>query len=276
MDRLKGRIALITGAAKGLGEADARLFAAEGAEVILTDVDRPNGERVAASIGARARFYPQDVRDEAGWEALIGEIMARYGRLDVLVNNAGVVEMGTPETVREQDYRFIMAVSVDGTVFGCKHAIPAMRKSGGGSIINMASLASIQGEHTVAAYCAAKGAVEAYTRAVAVHCAQNQLNIRCNSVHPSAIDTPMVRSVPEKLAAENLSLGNGSTASPVGEPKDVASLVLYLASDESRFVSGQRFIIDNTMSVTTGFVPGGQSVAEFDAPEGCAGPGGNR
>lgn len=264
MDRLKGKVALITGASKGLGEADARLFAAEGAQVILTDVDVENGERVAADIGERASFMRLDVRDEAEWETAIAAVMERFGRLDILVNNAGVVEMGTPEAVTERDYRFIMAVSVDGTVFGCKHAIPAMRAGGGGSIINMASLASIQGEWQVAAYCAAKGAVEAYTRAVAVYCAQKQLNIRCNSVHPSAIDTPMVRSVPDKMAALSLALEQSSATSPVGEPADIAYLILYLASDESRFVSGQKFVVDNTMSVTAGAVPGGGSVTEFE------------
>lgn len=263
MDRLKGKVALVTGAAKGLGEADARLFAAEGAQVVLTDVDDSSGQRIAGEIGASAAYMRLDVRHEAEWEKVIGAVLERYGRLDVLVNNAGVVEMGTPETVTEKDYRFIMAVSADGTVFGCKHAIPAMAKGGGGSIINMASLASVQGEYQVAAYCAAKGAVEAYTRAVAVHCAQSGLNIRCNSVHPSAMDTPMVRSVPGKLAGQGIALNQASATSPVGEAIDVAQLVLYLASDESRFVSGQKFVIDNTMSVTTGTVPGGAAITEF-------------
>lgn len=265
MGRLDNKVAVITGAAKGLGEADARLFIEEGARVILTDVDVENGERLAAELGPRAEFARLDVRHEAEWEALIARVMADHGRLDILVNNAGVVEMGTPETVTEEDYRFIMAVSADATVFGCKHAIPAMRRSGGGSIVNMASLASVQGESLVAAYCAAKGAVEAYTRAVAVHCAQNRLNIRCNSVHPSTIDTPMVRSVPGKMAARNLSAAvQNSATNPVGSPRDVAYMVLYLASDEARFVSGQAFIIDNTMSVTAGAVPGDGSLMDFE------------
>ena len=159
MGRLTGKVAIITGAAKGLGEADARLFAAEGASVVLTDVDEANGARVAAEIGPSARFLRQDVRDEDGWRDLIAEVVRQHGRLDVLVNNAGVVEAGNIESTSAEDYRFVMAVSADGTFFGCKHAIPAMRASGGGSIINMASIASVQGESLVAAYCAAKGAV---------------------------------------------------------------------------------------------------------------------
>ena len=258
MGRLDGKVAIVTGAAKGLGEADARLFAVEGARVILTDVDEANGARIAHEIGDRARFIRQDVREEAGWADLIAAVLAQFGRLDVLVNNAGVVEAGTIETTSEADYRFVMAVSADGTFFGCKHAIPAMRRGGGGSIVNMASIASIQGEPLVAAYCAAKGAVEALTRAVAVHCAQGRMNIRCNSVHPSGIDTPMVRSMGGKIASAGLATPRQASphgVSPLGTPVDIAQAVLYLASDESRFVNGQRIVVDNSMSVIAGFVP---------------------
>ncbi len=264
MGRLQGKVAIITGAAKGLGEADARLFAAEGARVILTDVDVTRGERVAAEIGAAARFVTQDVRDEAGWADLIATVRADYGRLDVLVNNAGVVEAGTIETTSLEDYRFVMAVSADGTFLGCKHAIPLMRESGGGSIVNMASIASIQGEPLVAAYCAAKGAVEALTRAVAVHCAQGRMNIRCNSVHPSGIDTPMVRSMGGKIVGAGLAPPLDASphgSSPLGVPNDIAQAVLYLASDESRFVNGQRLVVDNAMSVIAGFVPASNGAA---------------
>lgn len=258
MNRLSGKVAIITGASKGLGEADARLFAAEGATVILTDVDVANGERVAREIGSSATFIRQDVREEAGWAALIARVMGDQGRLDVLVNNAGVVEAGTIESTTEADYRFVMGVSVDGTFFGCKHAIPAMRTSGGGSIINMASIASIQGESLVAAYCAAKGAVEALTRSVAVHCAQGGMAIRCNSVHPSGMDTPMVREFGAKvLAARVAPPPNASPhgASPLGAANDIAATVLFLASDESRFINGQKIVVDNSMSVTAGHVP---------------------
>jgi len=267
MNRLNGKVAIITGAAKGLGEADARLFAQEGAQVILTDVDVENGERIALEIGPQAAFVRLDVRREEEWKQLIADVMQRYGRLDILVNNAGVVELNTPETITEEQYRFIMAVSVDGTVFGCKHAIPAMKASGGGSIINMASVASVTGEPIVAAYCAAKGAVESYTRAVAVHCVQNQLKIRCNSVHPGPIDTPMVQSVPGKMAEANIAIPSvegriSSATNPMGQSIDVAHLVLYLASDESRFLSGQGIVIDNTATVTMGAVPGEGSMVE--------------
>jgi 3(or 17)beta-hydroxysteroid dehydrogenase len=258
MGRVGGKVAIVTGAAKGLGEADARLLAAEGARVILTDVDEAGGARVAAEIGAAVRFVRQDVRDEAAWQALIADVMAREGRLDILVNNAGVVEAGNIENTTAEDWRFIMAVSADGTFFGCKHAIAAMKRSGGGSIINMASVASLQGHPSVTAYCAAKGAVEALTRAVAVHCAQAGLAIRCNSIHPAGMDTPMVRSMGSKLAEAGMLPPADAPPAPstrLGTAEDIAQAVLYLASDESRFVNGQKLVVDNSLTVTPGIVP---------------------
>jgi 3(or 17)beta-hydroxysteroid dehydrogenase len=253
--RLAGKIAIITGASKGLGEADARVFVREGARVILTDVDRENGEKLAAELGEMAEFHYHDVRHEAEWEALIGAVVARYGRLDVLVNNAGVVKIGNIETQTEADYRLIMAVSADATFFGCKHAVRVMKLTGGGSIINLASIASLQGESVVAGYCAAKGAVEALTRAVAVHSARSGYNIRCNSVHPSSILTPMVIEVARQsgvtLAPDTEQAG---TLAGLGEPDDIANTVLFLASDESKFINGAAIRVDDAKSVIAGVV----------------------
>ncbi len=266
MSRLAGKVAIVTGAAKGLGEADARLMAREGATVILTDVDEANGARVAAEIGGAARFVRQDVRDEAAWKALIADVMAREGKLNVLVNNAGVVEAGNVENTSAEDWRFIMAVSADGTFFGCKHAIPAMKESGGGSIINMASVASIDGYHGVFAYCAAKGAVESMSRAVAVHCTQHGIPVRCNSIHPGSMDTPMVQNIGGKLAARGMlpevdPNAPAAVTTPLGAAEDIAWAVVYLASDESRFVSGQKLVVDNSLTVTPGVVPHRASTA---------------
>ena len=260
MNRLENKVAIVTGAAKGLGEADARLLAKEGARVVLTDVDVENGERIAHEIGDAARFVKQDVRDEAGWEKLIKQTVDDFGGLNVLVNNAGVVEPGTIESQTAEDYRFVMAVSADGTFFGCKHAVPAMHASkGSGSIINMCSIASVQGEPYVIAYCAAKGAVEALTRGVAVHCAKAKYDIRCNSIHPSGIVTPMVMGLGDKVAKAGMvrleEEGQAASVSKLGEPNDIAHTVVFLASDEAKFINGAQIRVDNAMSVVSGVVP---------------------
>lgn len=257
MGRLDNKVAIITGASKGLGEADARLFAKEGAKVVLTDVDVENGERIAHEIGEAARFVKQDVRDQKGWEVLIKQTVADFGGLNILVNNAGVVEAGDIETQTMEEYEFVMDVSAKATFLGCQTALPAMVKSGSGSIINMASIASVQGEPYVAAYCAAKGAVEALSRSVAVHCTSKKYNIRCNSVHPSGIVTPMVMSMAEKAAKAGILPPDEQAAgmSKLGEPNDIAYTVLFLASDESKFINGAQIRVDNAMSVISGVVP---------------------
>ncbi len=259
LGRLAGKVAIITGAAKGLGEADARMFAREGATVILTDVDALNGNRLAAEIGGNAEFHVHDVRHEAGWITLIDDVVARHGKLDILVNNAGVVEPGTIETQTEAEYRFVMAVSADGAFFGCKHAVRVMKNRGGGSIVNMCSIASVQGEPITLAYSAAKGAVESLTRSVAVHCANNHYNIRCNSVHPAGILTPMVMGFIEKAGAipDLRPASEPPGPSKLGEPDDIAHTVLFLASDESKFINGAAIRVDNAKSIVEGVVPGG-------------------
>ncbi len=256
MGRLQDKVAIITGAAKGLGEADARMFAREGATVILTDMDTENGARVAAEIGEPAEFHEHDVGDEQAWEDLIADVMARHGKLDVLVNNAGVVEPGTIETQTSDEYRFVMQVSADGAFYGCKYAVPAMKESGGGSIINMCSIASVVGEPIVVAYAMAKGAVESLTRSVAVHCANNKYGVRCNSVHPAGILTPMVENIgPKVMGRDDLRpASEGPAPSALGEPDDIAHTVLFLASDESKFINGAAIRVDNAKSVMEGVV----------------------
>lgn len=255
MGRVAGKVAIITGAAKGLGAADARRLALEGATVIVADVDDAAGQALAGEIGKGAKYHHLDVRSESEWMALIADVVARHGGLHILVNNAGVVEFGDPETIQEADYRKILAVSLDGVVFGTKHAIPAMCAGGGGSIINMASIAAIRGESIFAAYCAAKGGIDAYTRATAAHCLRNAIPVRCNSILPSGIDTPMVQSLPEKLIAliGQAPPQDGATAvNRLGVAEDVANLVLFLASDESRFINGQSLSIDDGASIVSG------------------------
>ncbi|MEC7831242.1 MAG: SDR family NAD(P)-dependent oxidoreductase, partial [Pseudomonadota bacterium] len=148
--RLENKVAIITGAAMGLGAADAKLFASEGAKVVLTDVAEDEGQKLAEEIGAT--FMQQDVTDEERWKEVISETVKLHGRLDILVNNAGIVEVGDPENQTTEEYRFTMAVHMDSTFFGCKYSIPVMAETGGGSIVNMCSIASVQGESYVAAY----------------------------------------------------------------------------------------------------------------------------
>ncbi len=254
MGRLDNKVAIITGGAMGLGAADSTLFAKEGAKVILTDVASDEGQKIADKIGAT--FMQQDVTDEERWKEIITETVNLHGRLDILVNNAGIVEVGDPENQTTSEYRKTMAVHMDSTFFGCKYSIPVMAETGGGSIVNMCSIASVQGESYVAAYCAAKGAIEAYTRAVAVHCGLKKNGVRCNSIHPSGIATPMVASVPDKMNAKfGASPNQDAPVSKTGEPIDIAYAALYLASDESKFMNGAQLRVDNAMSVASGTMP---------------------
>lgn len=256
MGRLDDKVALVTGAAKGLGEADARLFVAEGARVIIADVD-PLGEALAEELGSQATFMHLDVTSEDNWKQVAKDIQNQFGSLHVLVNNAGIAEVGDILSTTLDTWRKVNAVSAEGTFLGCQNCIPIMIQSGGGSIINMASIASLQGEHYVTAYCAAKGAVESLTRAIAVWCAQSKNNIRCNSIHPSGIATPMVASMAGKMAASTMTPidQGGARGSKIGEPNDIAYMALYLASDESKFVNGSAMRVDNSMSATAGSVP---------------------
>ena len=247
MGRVDGKVAIVTGAASGLGAADARLLAAEGASVVMTDVNAAPGEELADELGAW--FFEQDVSDEAGWKRLVAETVERYGRLDVLVNNAGIAIIADIEKTTPEIWRRTLAVHLDGTFFGCHHALPAMVSSGGGSIINMSSTAALVGVAPYLAYSAAKGGIRSMTKAIAAYCRSRRNGVRCNSVHPGSIDTPMVHAA---LAG----LGGPSPDGPrfseevrqelgIGEPSDVAQLVLFLASEESKHITGAEMVIDN-------------------------------
>ena len=249
--RVAGKVALVTGGAKGLGEADARALAAEGARVVLTDVDEDGGQAVAADIGAV--FKQQDVTDEGRWQAIIAEIKEECGALHVLVNNAGIVLPGSIESQTYAQYRAQMAVSADGTFLGSKHAIPLMAASGGGSIINMASVVSKLAYTGVVSYAAAKGAIEGMSRSIAAHCLESGYRIRCNSIHPGVINTPMVQNFGAQAgAAEVPQPVEGplpAESGVLGAPRNVADLVVFLASDESAFITAQEFVIDGGMSM---------------------------
>jgi 3(or 17)beta-hydroxysteroid dehydrogenase len=251
MGRVSGKVAIVTGGASGLGRADCIALANEGAKVLITDVNDVAGTALAAELNAKhagsAHFVKHDVRDEQQWIDVVAEAKRRFGGLHVLVNNAGVVRIVTPETCTLEEFRFQNAVMSEGVFLGCKHAIPAMRDSGGGSIVNMSSVASHLGYPVYFAYSAAKGAVRAMTKSIAVHCQQNKYNIRCNSLHPGAIETAMVENSTKDLG---LTMDVWSqTPWGLGKPEDVANTVVFLASDESRFINGAEILIDNAVSI---------------------------
>ncbi len=250
MGRVEAKVAIVTGAASGIGRACARLLAREGARVVLADRDEARGRAAAAELGAPHLFQALDVIDEAGWAAVIGTTLSAFGRLDILVNAAGIGVMGDVETTTLADWRHVNAVNSDGTFLACRAAIAAMKPTGGGSIVNFSSVAGLIGDPDTAAYCASKGAVRMFTKSVALHCARRGYNIRCNSVHPSFIATPMVESM---LAAMDdpkarSRLERAAPLGRLGDADDVAQLVLYLASDESRFTTGAELVIDGGLT----------------------------
>jgi len=246
MGRVEGKVAIITGASSGLGLADAMALASEGAKVVLTDINdagADSAEEIASQTGAETLFIHHDVRNEDEWCSVIQQTKDKFGRLDVLVNNAGIVIVATPEETTLEQFRFANAVMSEGVFLGCKYAIPVMKESGGGSIINMSSVASHLGFPVFFAYSAAKGAVRSMTKSIAVHCQLNGYNIRCNSVHPGSIDTPMVAQASKELGIDPAASDDNPVG--IGKPEDVGNLIVFLASDESRFINGSELLIDN-------------------------------
>ena len=243
--RLENKVALISGGARGMGAVEAQLFAREGAKVVIGDVLEEEGQRTAAVInesGAECVFVRLDVTNEDDWRRAVASALERFGRLDVLVNNAGVVSSGNIEAISTETWDRIMDINVKGVFLGTKAAIPEMRLAGGGSIVNISSAAGIApSPETSGAYSASKGAVRILTKSTAVQYAKDQ--IRCNSVHPGPIDTEMLRSGRGAAAGlgptiERVPLGR------IGTSEEIAYGVLYLASDEASFVTGSELVID--------------------------------
>jgi 3(or 17)beta-hydroxysteroid dehydrogenase len=259
MDRLKGKTCLITGAARGIGEAIARAFAAEGAAVIVTDINVERGKRTAADIGCP--FHKMDVAREQDWQS----VMAAAGPIDVLVNNAGItgLESGPrphdPEHASLEDWHAVHAVNLDGVFLGCKYAIPSMREKGAGSIINISSRSGMVGIPGAAAYASSKAAIRNHTKTVAIYCAEQGLNIRCNSIHPGAILTPMWDPMLGTGAARVEALKTLSKDTPLkrfGMPEEVAALAVLLASDEAAYMTGAELSIDGGLMAGTVAAPG--------------------
>ncbi|MEJ1968175.1 MAG: glucose 1-dehydrogenase [Rhizomicrobium sp.] len=257
-DRVKGKVALVTGGASGIGRASALLLAKEGASVAVTDIQDDQGRDVAAAIekaGGDAIYLHHDVADEAAWEGVVAAVKTRFGRLDVLVNNAGIAIAGSVLTMTLADWRRQQAINLDGVFLGVKHSLPLLRASGGGSIVNISSLAGLKGSPTLAGYCATKGGVRLFTKAVALECAAARDKVRVNSVHPGIIETPIWLGIVPGAAAPGANAPNLDAISEMavplgvkGVPEDIAAGVLYLASDESRYVTGTELVIDGGMS----------------------------
>ena len=253
MTRVKDKVCIVTGAASGMGRADAIRLAAEGAKVVLTDLNERDGQAAAAEIGENALFIKHNVTSEEDWKKVVDTAVSQFGGLDVLVNNAGMMTMGSVVDCSLDDYRRVNAVNSEGVFLGCKYAIPAMEATGrGGSIINMSSVAALHGMSFIAAYSASKGAVAALTKSVALYCRERRNGIRCNSIHPDGVKTPMVFKVAtgaETATREEIE-SLSTEANPMCEPEDIAALVVYLASDESRFVNAAEMLIDNAATAT--------------------------
>lgn len=246
--RVEGKVALVSGGARGIGAATSKLLAQEGAAVVLADVLEAEGRAMEAEIaeaGGRATFMLLDVTDEENWQRVIDATVATYGRLDVVVNNAGISGRTNVEETQGETWDRVMDVNGKGVFLGTKLAIPELRKVGGGSIINISSIYGIIGSETSAAYHASKGAVRIFTKAAAIQYASE--GIRVNSVHPGFVDSPMTaasHALPEvhNLRIERTPLGR------MGTPEDIAAGILYLASDESSFVTGSELVIDGGMT----------------------------
>ena len=251
MARVAGKVALVTGAASGMGRADAIALANEGARVVVADLNEAAGQAVVDEIGDSAVFMRLDVTSEAGWEQVIADTVARFGGLHILVNNAGLMLLGSIVDTTLEDFRKTSAVNTEGVFLGCKHAVPAIASSGGGSIINMSSVAAMQGMSFVAAYSASKGAVRALTKSVAMYCKEQKNKVRCNSIHPDGVKTPMVVKVATgQETATREEIEKVTRGTNMCEPEDIANLVLYLASDESGFINGAEMLIDDAATIT--------------------------
>lgn len=253
MNRLEGKIALITGAARGIGKACAEVFAKEGAFVYLTDIDDELGSAAAQEIGANAHYFHQDVENEEEWKQTIEKILKEKGKLDILVNNAGITGLQenlgpqNPEETALESWRKIHAINLDSTFLGCKYGIQAM-KNGQGSIINISSRSGMVGIPTAAAYASSKAAIRNHTKSVALYCCDKGYKIRCNSLHPAAILTPiwdpMLGTDKKEREKAMKAITDGIPMKKMGDPEDVAYAALFLASEEAKYITGTELTID--------------------------------
>jgi 3(or 17)beta-hydroxysteroid dehydrogenase len=245
------KLVLITGGASGIGAGCARRLCELGATVVLADIDEPRGSALAAELGERASFEPLDVTDEARWQELIATLEAKHDRLDALINAAGIGVMGSIEDTSLAMFRRVQAVNVEGVFLGCRTALPLLRRTakrtGDASIVNLSSTAGLRGAAKLAAYCASKGAVRLLSKSIALDCAERGDAVRCNSIHPSYIETPMVQMMIESAedpARMRSILERVSPVRRLGRVEEVADAIVFVASSAASFINGAELPID--------------------------------
>lgn len=245
--RIKGKIALITGGASGFGKGTAKLFVEHGAKVFISDINVEAGNKVAKELGIT--FFEHDVTDAKRWEEVIDEIKNTEGSLNILVNNAGIGYMGDVESTTNEAWNFVHKVDLDSVFYGCKYALPLMRDSGNGSIINISSIAGIVAGHNFTAYNSAKAAVRHLSKSVALHCARTTNLVRCNSVHPVFAKTEILEALLNDTSNDMLQkLEKQIPVRRLAEVQDIANALLFLASDESKMITGTELVIDGGLS----------------------------
>lgn len=254
MGQVQGKVAIVTGGASGIGAAAAETLAREGATVVVTDIDATKGQEVVARIhaaGGKAEFLVQDVTDEARWQEVVAETEKRHGKLDVLFSNAGIGILCSVLEMSLADWRRQNAINLDGVFLSVKYCVPAMRRAGGGSIIITSSLAGLRGSAGLAGYCATKGGVRLFAKAVAMECAAMNDGVRVNTIHPGLIDTPIWTKIPTGGVATGGNAGldphamaTGVPMRRAGAPQDIANAVLFLASDASSYMTASEIVVD--------------------------------
>jgi 3alpha(or 20beta)-hydroxysteroid dehydrogenase len=253
MNRLAGKVAIVTGGARGMGAATSRLFAAEGARVVIADVLDAEGEALAAEIGAAALFCHHDVAEEESWRAVVEHVLTHFGALHVLINNAGVLLMKGLLDLQKREFERVLAVNLVGTFLGIQSAAPQIIESGGGAIVNISSVDGMKGANATAAYSASKWGVRGLTKVAAMELGHR--GVRVNSIHPGGINTPMG----VRPGAEGQELAKkiyaGIPLGRIGQPQEVARVSLFLASDESSYICGTEIVVDGGM-ITGQYYPG--------------------
>jgi len=252
MGRVSNKVAIVTGGASGLGLSTAGLLAREGAQVVMTDVRVEEGQEAVDGVGKNAFFMEHDVTSEEDWKHVIAETLKRFGKLDILVNSAGISEPASIEEETLEHWRRVLKINLESVFLGCKYGVEAMKKSGGGSIINLGSGFAIRSDPLVPAYSASKGGVRQLSKSVALHCGEQGYNIRCNLIHPGMMHTPMSDAYFDRTGNREASIKYFDSLHPIGrcgQPEDIAYAAVFLASDESKFVTGADYCVDGGMTI---------------------------